>query len=118
MGKRRTSNQSSASTDNVSESQLRLTHAEIADSSGDLPELDLHGQTSQEAGVSVYGYVTSMADSGEPCCLIIHGKGTGVLQQIVTDELDDLLQRNINRDLFSIPKIPWCGCCRGVPQLI
>jgi DNA-nicking Smr family endonuclease len=106
MGKRRTSNQSSAFTDNVSESQLRRTQAEIADQSGELLELDLHGQTAQEAGVNVYGYVTSMADSGEPCCLIIHGKGTGVLQQVVTDELDDLLQRNIIETYFQSRKYP------------
>jgi DNA-nicking Smr family endonuclease len=107
MGKRRMSNQSSTPAGSVSEPELRKTQAEIADQSGELPELDLHGQTAQEAGVNVYGYVTSMADSGsEPCCLIIHGKGTGVLQQAVTDELDDLAAKNIIETYFQSRKYP------------
>ena len=90
----------------VSEQQIRQTHAEIADQSGELSELDLHGQTGQEASLNVYGYVARMTASGELCCRIVHGKGTGVLQQVVTDELEDLMQQNVIETYFQSQKYP------------
>lgn len=106
MGKRKISNQNSSSAENISESQIRRTSAEISDRSGELQELDLHGQVVQQASVNIYGFVTSLADSGESCCRIIHGKGTGVLQQVVMNELDDLLQQNIIETYFQSQKYP------------
>ncbi len=88
MGKRKISNQNSSSAENISESQIRRTSAEISDRSGELQELDLHGQVVQQASVNIYGFVTSLADSGESCCRIIHGKGTGVLRQITHSILE------------------------------
>lgn len=90
----------------VSERQLRRTHAEIADVSGNLPELDLHGQTSQEASLNVYGYVTRLASTGELSCRIIHGKGTGVLQQAVTKEIEELMGQRIVDAYFPSQKYP------------
>ncbi len=106
MGKRRPIDKSLPPEELISEKQLRRTQAEIADVSGELPELDLHGQTGQEASLNVYGYVTRMADSGESCCRIIHGKGTGVLQQVVTDELEELMQQNVIETYFQSQKYP------------
>ena len=106
MGKRKVSDHNNSVVPAVTEQQLRRTHAEIADQSGELPELDLHGQTGQEAALNAYGYVTRMADSGEPCCRLVHGKGTGVLQQVVTDELEELSQQNIIETYFQSQKYP------------
>lgn len=106
MGKRRTSNQGMALVDDVSDSQIRRSQAELADQAGELQELDLHGQSAQQASVNVYGFLTSLADSGEPCCRIVHGKGTGVLQQVVKEELNDLLQQNIIDSYFQSQKYP------------
>lgn len=105
MGKRKASNNYSAATD-VSEQQIRLTYAQIADQSGELPELDLHGQTGQEASLNVYGYVTRMAASGESCCRIVHGKGTGVLQQVVIKEINELIEQGIVETHFQSQKYP------------
>ncbi len=92
--------------DNVSEQQIRRTHAEIADRSGELPELDLHGQIAQEASLNVYGYISHMADSGESFCRIVHGKGTGVLQQVVQKELEDLTVQGKIETAFPSRKYP------------
>lgn len=92
--------------EHVSEQQIRRTHAEIADQSGELPELDLHGQTSQEAALNVYGYIDRMAVSGEPCCRIIHGKGTGVLERAVTKEIEELTEQGIIEAWFRSQKYP------------
>ena len=106
MGQRKVSDNNNSIIPAVSEQQLRRTQAEIADQSGDILELDLHGQTGQEASLNIYGYVTRMADSGESCCRIVHGKGTGVLQQVVTDELENLMQQNIIETYFQSQKYP------------
>lgn len=90
----------------VSEKQIRRTYAEIADQTGDMPELDLHGQTGQEASLNVYGYITRMATAGESCCRIIHGKGTGVLQQVVTKEVGELVEQNVIETYFQSQKYP------------
>jgi DNA-nicking Smr family endonuclease len=92
--------------DSINERQIRRTHAEIADISGHMPELDLHGQFGQEASIAVYNYVSLMANSGESCCRIIHGKGTGVLERVVKKELDDLQQQNIIETYFQSQKYP------------
>jgi DNA-nicking Smr family endonuclease len=106
MGKRKVSDNNNSAIPAVSEQQLRRTQAEIADQSGEMPELDLHGQTGQEASLNVFDYVTRMADSGESCRRIVHGKGTGVLQQVVTDELEDLMQQNVTETYFQSQKYP------------
>ena len=106
MGKRKISNNKQPTIPDASEQQLRKTHAEIADLSGELPELDLHGQTGQEAALNVYGYITHMAEADEACCRIVHGKGTGVLQQVVSDELEDLMQQNVIETFFPSRKYP------------
>ena len=106
MGKRKVSDHNLSAVPAVSEQQLRWSHAEIADQSGELPELDLHGQTGQEASLNVYGYVTRMADSGEPCCRIVHGKGTGVLERIVAKEIEELTAQGIIESSFPSRKYP------------
>ena len=106
MGKRKISNNNQSVISDASEQQIRQTHAEIADQSGEPPELDLHGQTGQEAALNVYGYVTRMADSGELCCRIIYGRGTGVLQQVVAKEISELAEQNIIATYFQSQKYP------------
>ena len=106
MGKRKVSDNNNSAVPAVSEQRLRRTQAEIADQSGELPELDLHGQTGQEASLNVYGYVTRMADSGELCCRIVHGKGTGVLQQVVTNEIGELMEQRVIETYFQSQKYP------------
>ena len=106
MGKRKTSNTNYSVVADASESQIRRTHAEIADQSGELPELDLHGQTGQEASLNVYSYVTRMAASGESCCRIVHDKGTGVLQQVVIKEIKELMEQGIVETHFPSQKYP------------
>ncbi len=60
MRKDKYSNRSPLPVNHVSEEQIRLTQAEISDSSGELPELDLHGETANQASVEVYDYIISM----------------------------------------------------------
>lgn len=106
MGKRRTSNQGMALVDDVSDSQIRRSQAELADQAGELQELDLHGQSAQQASVNVYGFLTSLADSGEPCCLVIHGKGTGTLERVVSKEIQDLTEQGIIETSFPSQQYP------------
>jgi DNA-nicking Smr family endonuclease len=106
MGKNKSIDKGQPPVERVTEQQIRRTHAEIADISGELPELDLHGQTGQEASLNVYGYVTRMADSGESCCRIIHGKGTGVLERVVAKEVEDLTEQGIIEVSFPSQKYP------------
>src|ERR1700683_941714 len=86
--------------DNLSEKQVRLTHAEIADRTGTMPELDLHGEFAQEAATAVYGYITNVASSGEPFCRIVYGKGTGTLQQVVAKEIAQLVEDGVVESSF------------------
>lgn len=106
MRRDKSPNKSLPPVESVSESQIRRTHAEVADVSGEMPELDLHGQTGQDASLNIYGYISRMAGSGESCCRIVHGKGTGVLQQVTVRELDDLVQQNVIETYFQSQKYP------------
>jgi DNA-nicking Smr family endonuclease len=106
MGQRRNASQNFAAADPVSESQLRRTHAEIADSSGELPELDLHGETANEASVEVYDYLLSQNAAGESCCRIVHGKGTGTLERVVSKEIQDLTEQGVIETSFPSRKYP------------
>lgn len=106
MRKNRHPDKSLPPVENVSEQQLRRTQAEFRDRSGELQELDLHGQTAQQASVNVYGFLTSLADSGEPCCLVIHGKGTGTLERVVSKEIQDLTEQGIIETSFPSQKYP------------
>ena len=106
MGKRKVSDHNNFAVPTVTEQQLRRAHAEIADKSGELPELDLHGQTGQEASLNIYAYITRMAASGESCCRIVHGKGTGVLERIVAKEIEELTAQGIIESSFPSRKYP------------
>ncbi len=90
----------------VNESQTLLTQAEISDHNGEIPELDLHGERASEASIEVYNYLSNMSASGEPCCRIIHGKGTGVLEQVVIEEIEDFACRGIIEVSFASRKYP------------
>lgn len=92
--------------ESVSEQQIRRTHAEIADQSGELPELDLHGLTASQASVEVYDYVLSQNAAGASCCRIVHGKGTGVLERVVAKEIEDLTSQGIINISFPSKKYP------------
>lgn len=106
MRKNKYSGRSPLPVNNVSEQQIRLTQAEISDSSGELPELDLHGKTANQASVKIYDYIISMNAAGETCCRIVHGKGTGVLEHVVTNEIEDLTIQGIIETSFSSHKYP------------
>lgn len=95
MGQRKVTNQSLPPDNKITEQQTRRTHAEIADESGELPELDLHGFTANQASVEVYNYIIAMNAADEPCCRIVHGKGTGTLKQIVEKEIEDLTSQGV-----------------------
>lgn len=90
----------------MDENKIRLTHAEITDQTGNMPELDLHGQSAQEASLNVYAYINRMATSGETCCRVIHGKGTGVLEQVVIKEIGELIEQGIIENYFQSKKYP------------
>ena len=50
-------------------------------------ELDLRGQVAEEALVSLDSYLDRAFRAGLPAVSIIHGRGSGVLRQVVRDEL-------------------------------
>jgi DNA mismatch repair protein MutS2 len=54
----------------------------------DLPdELDLRGQTAEEAREAVRAFVDAAALAGRSAVRVIHGRGTGAVRQAVRDEL-------------------------------
>ena len=67
------------------------THANVSvkrsSSSGLSTSLDLRGQTKEEALMSVDRYIDSAFLAGYPSVTIIHGKGTGALQQAIKQYL-------------------------------
>jgi DNA-nicking Smr family endonuclease len=71
-----------------------------------MPKLDLHGLTANQASVEVYDYILTMHAAGDPCCRIVHGKGTGVLQQVVANEIDDLTGQGIIESSFPSRQYP------------
>ncbi len=60
----------------------------LAAVSGDVSdELDVRGQTGQEAREAVRSFVDAAALAGLPTVRVIHGRGTGVVRKAVRDEL-------------------------------
>ena len=106
MGKRKPVNKSLPLEEHVSEQQIRRTQAEMADQSGELPELDLHGETANQASVEIYDYILSQNAAGESCCRIVHGKGTGVLERVVQKEVEDLTLQGVIETSFQSRKYP------------
>jgi DNA mismatch repair protein MutS2 len=47
-------------------------------------ELDLHRMTVEEALPKIDDFLNDIYCAGLHCCLIVHGKGTGVLKQEVS----------------------------------
>lgn len=106
MGKRRNPEHSFNIPEESGNSQVRRTHAEIADQADTIAEIDLHGQTLENASHSVFNYVHSMSMTSETCCRIIHGKGTGAMQKMVSKELEKLLEQGIIEAYFNSSKYP------------
>lgn len=106
MGKNKSFDKGQPPVEHVSEMQIRRTHAEIADRSGELPELDLHGETANQASVEIYNYILSQNAAGELCCRIVHGKGTGVLERVVAKEIEDLTAQGVIEESFPSQKYP------------
>lgn len=50
---------------------------------GGVPELDLHGQDRFQAEHEVDAFLAEQSHIGERVVAIIHGRGTGVLRQVV-----------------------------------
>lgn len=57
-----------------------ITAAEFG---GDVPEVDLHAQTGQEAELSVEQALARAHRAKDPVLKIIHGRGSGTLQEVV-----------------------------------
>ena len=92
--------------ENASEAQINRTHAEIADQSGEMPELDLHGKTREEASLKVKNYIEQMNAAGATSCRIVHGKGTGVLKRLVAEEIKNFTAQGIIATSFQSKKYP------------
>ncbi|MBL8029653.1 MAG: Smr/MutS family protein [Candidatus Doudnabacteria bacterium] len=90
----------------IGENKIRRTAAEIKDMSGNLPTLDLHGKNISEAEQLTLNSIYMWANSDEISCLIIHGKGTGVLDKAITNLLTDLKNSKIIEDFFPSSKYP------------
>jgi DNA mismatch repair protein MutS2 len=61
----------------------------VAMARGDVSdELDVRGQTGQEAREAVRSFVDDAALAGLPSVRVVHGRGTGALRTAVRDELD------------------------------
>ena len=106
MGQRKIANNYQSTIPEASEQQIRRTQAEMADQSGELPELDLHGETANQASVEIYDYILSQNAAGESCCRIVHGKGTGVLERVVQKEVENLTVQGIIETSFQSRKYP------------
>ena len=106
MGKTKHLVKNQMMTDYVNKSKTRLTQAEISDRSGEIPELDLHGERANEASIEIYNYLSNMSAAGEPCCRIVHGKGAGVLEQLVIEEIEDFAYRGLIEISFASRKYP------------
>ena len=65
-------------------------------------ELDLRGMTAGEASIVLAQFVDNAVMSRLPSVRIIHGKGTGVLRQLVHDELkSNRLVRNFRLGTYG-----------------
>jgi hypothetical protein len=73
--------------------ELRVMHAELCDKSDTLPNLDLHGFTKENAVQEMEHFVSHQIFTGESCCRIVHGKGTGVLERAIKREIEKLIQQ-------------------------
>jgi len=71
---------------------LRVMHAELSDQSDSIPSLDLHGFTKENATAEMMTFISHQIFTGEPCCRIVHGKGTGILERTVRKEIEKLVR--------------------------
>ncbi len=60
-----------------------------AEFGGDVPEVDLHAQTGKEAELSVEQALSRAYAAKEPVLKVIHGRGSGALQETVRRVLAD-----------------------------
>ena len=90
----------------VSEAQVRRSHAELADGSDQLPELDLHGKTAVEAVGELESVVAGMNAAGELACRIVHGVGKNILAPAVARRIAELTEDGIIETSFPSPKTP------------
>src|ERR1700691_4268366 len=74
--------------------ELRVMHAELCDKSDMLPNLDLHGFTKENAIQEMEHFVSHQIFTGESCCRIVHGKGTGVLERAIKKEIERLIRED------------------------
>jgi DNA mismatch repair protein MutS2 len=60
----------------------------LASARGDVSdELDVRGQTAQEAREAVRSFVDAASLAGLPTVRVVHGRGTGAVRKAVRDEL-------------------------------
>lgn len=91
----------------VSEEQIRRSYAETADRSGSLPILDLHGKRAHETYALVDNFILTQNSKDDTfCCRIDHGKGAGVLKEIVEKVIKDLTTQGIINYTFQSSKFP------------
>jgi DNA-nicking Smr family endonuclease len=109
MRKRHVSDKSLPPVERVSETQLRRTEAEIRDQNNKLPEIDLHGQNALEAAAAVQDFITRQSAESALCCRIMHGKGTGVLEQVVIKEIKELMKQGIIEAYFPSQRYEYAG---------
>lgn len=88
MRKDRVPDKSFLPVDNVTEGQIKLTQAEIADRNGTVVSLDLHGLRPEDAEQEVQRFIEVHVLLESPFLKIIHGKGGGVLAGKVAKILD------------------------------
>jgi len=91
---------------NADEKELRLMHAELCDASGNLPTLDLHGMKKEDAIEEMKQFLSHQIFSGESCCCIVHGRGSGILERAVKKEMKDLVKSGKIESFFPSQRHP------------
>lgn len=85
---------------------LRVMHAELSDRSDNIPNLDLHGFTKDDAVAETEQFLSHQIFVGESCCRIAHGKGKGILERAIKREIGKLVKQNKIQTSFPSQRYP------------
>ena len=85
---------------------LRAMHAELSDQSDSIPSLDLHGFTKDDAEAAIEDFISHQIFTKESCCRIVHGKGMGIIENVVKQEVNNLMRDKVIESFFPSQRYP------------
>ena len=95
---------------------LRVMHAELSDQSDTITSLDLHGFTKDDADAAINDFVSHQIFIKESCCRIVHGKGMGVIENVVKREVKKLMHDKVIESFFPSQHYPGAAIVVVLPE--